>query len=447
MNSEPKVEVAILSDNSIECILYGDYLTDLSEELLNGKITARIENGKIILSQNDKEFKPVDEIILEPTDDKSDTFLLKNVTIGLKFHWEQKQNQRFTGTLKIIVEDKKLTVINIVFVEEYLKSVISSEMSATSSIELLKAHAVISRSWLLAQMEKRKSLKTQTILQKSEFITEDEIIRWYDREDHKLYDVCADDHCQRYQGITKVQAHNAEQAVEETSGIVLMYGDDICDARYSKACGGITETFENVWENISHPYLQTFVDYKYEPDGYNTDLVNEKDAVKWIKNSPAAFCNTTDEKILSQVLNNYDRITKDFYRWKVEYTQDELAKLIKEKSEIDFGNIIDLVPIERGHSGRLIKLKVVGTKKTLTIGKELEIRKLLSSSHLYSSAFIIEKENFVDNIPQKFILTGAGWGHGVGLCQIGAAVMGEKGYRFDEILLHYFRGAQIKEIY
>jgi len=318
-------------------------------------------------------------------------------------------------------------------------------MSATSSIELLKAHAIISRSWLLAQMEKRKKISNQKYT--SEIINEKEIIKWYDREDHVLYDVCADDHCQRYQGVTKLFAHNAEDAVQETKGSVLMYNNNICDARFSKSCGGISESFENVWENVEHPYLQSIIDYKFEPDEYETDLRKEDAAVKWITSSPPAFCNTADEKILEQVLNNYDRKTKDFYRWKIEYTQKELSKLIKEKSDIDFGEIVDLIPIERGYSGRLIKLKIIGTNKTLTIGKELEIRKVLSTSHLYSSAFVIEKEDIINNIPQKFILIGAGWGHGVGLCQIGAAVMGEMGYRFDEILLHYFKNAQIKKIY
>ena len=443
--NEPDVTVAILSEKEIEFDLYGDFKNIFTGELLNGKCKARYENDAIYLFSEEKDFEPQKEIILTPADPDSESFLLKNVTIGLQFHWEQKQNQRFVGALKLIIENNKLTVINIVPVEQYLISVISSEMSATSSIELLKAHAIISRSWLLAQMEKRKKISNQKYT--SEIINEKEIIKWYDREDHVLYDVCADDHCQRYQGVTKLFAHNAEDAVQETKGSVLMYNNNICDARFSKSCGGISESFENVWENVEHPYLQSIIDYKFEPDEYETDLRKEDAAVKWITSSPPAFCNTADEKILEQVLNNYDRKTKDFYRWKIEYTQKELSKLIKEKSDIDFGEIVDLIPIERGYSGRLIKLKIIGTNKTLTIGKELEIRKVLSTSHLYSSAFVIEKEDIINNIPQKFILIGAGWGHGVGLCQIGAAVMGEMGYRFDEILLHYFKNAQIKKIY
>lgn len=444
--TEPNVSVAIMSAEKVDFVLYGDFGSPNFSNTFNGEITATVNNNLIILNDGETTFNPVKEVVLIPVDPISESFLLKDVTIGLQFHWEQKQSQRFVGSLKIIVEDNNLTIINVVPVEKYLSSVISSEMSSTSSMELLKAHAIISRSWLLAQINKKNSLETEEKYE-SEIITEEEKIKWYDREDHLLYDVCADDHCQRYQGITKSHAHSADQAVKETHGFVLHYNNEICDARFSKSCGGITETFENVWEEINHPYLQRITDYKFDPDGYNTDLVKEEDAVKWIENSPPAFCNTTDDKILDQVLNNFDRETQDFYRWKVEYTQEEISNLINEKTESDFGEIIDLIPIERGNSGRLIKLKIVGTKKILIIGKELEIRKVLSQSHLYSSAFIVKKLDVVNNIPQKFVLIGAGWGHGVGLCQIGAAVMGEKGYHFDEILLHYFRGANIKKIY
>ncbi|MBK8944824.1 MAG: SpoIID/LytB domain-containing protein [Ignavibacteriae bacterium] len=447
MKKEPNVSVAILSDTSIEFILYGEFVTNFSSEIFNGKITAKIENELIKLTSDSFEFNNLEEILFTPTDDISDTFLLKNVTIGLNFHWEQKQTQRFAGKLKIIVSNDKLTIINIIPVEQYLQSVISSEMSPTSSLELLKSHAIISRSWLLAQIEKRTKLINNDKSYTSQIISESEIIKWYDREDHNLFDVCADDHCQRYQGITKNYAHNAELAVNATIGLVLYFDNNICDTRFSKSCGGVTETFENVWENSPHPYLKSIVDYKFEPDGYNTNLTNEDSAVKWIKNSPVAFCNTKDSKILEQVLNNYDQTTTDFYRWNVNYSQEEISEIIKTKSGINFGDIIDLIPISRGYSGRIIKLKIIGTLKTLIVGKELEIRKLLSHSHLYSSAFYIEKGGIENNIPKSFKLVGAGWGHGVGLCQIGAAVMGEKGFRFDEILLHYFRGAQIKKIY
>lgn len=444
--TEPNVSVAIMSAEKVDFVLYGDFTCPNFPGTFNGEISAAFSDGNIIINDGIKSFSPTKEVLLISVDQRSESFLLKNVTIGLQFHWEQQQNQRFTGSLKIIIENNLLTLVNIVPVEHYLASVISSEMSATSSMELLKAHAIISRSWLLAQVEKRQSLEKGEKYS-SEFISDNEIIKWYDREDHILYDVCADDHCQRYQGITKSQAHNADQAVRETQGYVLYYDEKICDARFSKSCGGVTEKFENVWEDVYHPYLQSITDYKFDPDGYNTDLSNEEDAKKWIENTPPAFCNTKDLKILDQVLNNYDRKTEDFYRWTIKYSQKEMAKLIKEKSGIDFGDILDLVPVERGSSGRLIKLKIIGTKRSLTIGKELEIRKLLSKTHLYSSAFIINLEDVIENIPQHFILRGSGWGHGVGLCQIGAAVMGEKGYNFDEILLHYFRGANIKKIY
>lgn len=443
---EPSVNVAIMHSPKVEFILYGDYKSDDLDKMFNGKYSAELVGGQIKLSNEERTIPVKDDFLLSPIDPKTETFLLKDVIIGVQFHWEQKQNQRFSGAIRLIIKDEKITVINVLPVEDYLKSVISSEMSPTSSNELLKAHAIISRSWLLAQINKQTSLKDKAKY-KSEFRTENEIIKWYDREDHINYDVCADDHCQRYQGVTKTHAHNAEIAVKETRGFVLMYNDSICDARYSKSCGGISEVFENVWEDVKHPYLQNVLDYKFEPDGYDTNLTNEENAVKWIENSPNAFCNTKDEKILDQVLNDYDRKTKDFFRWKVQYTQEEISKLIHEKSGIDFGDIIDFIPVERGFSGRLIKLKIIGTKRTMIIGKELEIRKLLSKTHLYSSAIVFQKLDLKDGVPNKFILKGAGWGHGVGLCQIGAAVMGEWGYRFDEILLHYFRGAKIKKIY
>jgi len=272
-------------------------------------------------------------------------------------------------------------------------------------------------------------------------------MRWYDREDHVNYDLCADDHCQRYQGVSKIINDNALNAIETTRGLVLQYDNQICDTRYSKCCGGMTESFESVWENIRHHYLSPVIDYKFELDGVDYDLTDNKLAEQWIKSNPNAYCNTTDQRILSQILVDFDRPTDNFFRWKLEYNQEELSKIIKEKSGIDFGQIIDIIPILRGYSGRIIKLKIVGQKKELIIGKELEIRKTLSLSHLYSSAFYVEKKNIVNGIPKNFTLHGAGWGHGVGLCQIGAAVMGEKGYGFDEILVHYFKGAVIQKIY
>ncbi len=445
--SEPDVSVAILSEDKINLVLYGNYVSPDGKIILNGKCKVFIKNGKIFLETETGEFEIESGTVFNPEDFEADSFVLRDVIIGKRFHWEKKENQRFLGQLKFLLENDKITAVNILPVENYLTSVISSEMSATSPKDLLKAHAIISRSWLLAQMEKSKVIREHQVSYKPETKTETEFIKWYDREDHKLYDVCADDHCQRYQGITKLIAHNAQNAVQETRGLVLTYNDEICDTRFSKSCGGITEPFENVWEPEPKPYLTKVVDYKFEPDGYELDLTIEANAEKWIRNSPPAFCNTTDEKILSQVLLDYDRETKDFYRWKREYTQRELSELIKEKSGMDFGRIIDLIPVQRGESGRIIKLQIVGTDKTLTVGKELYIRKILSDSHLYSSAFVVDKLDIVEGIPQKFVLTGAGWGHGVGLCQIGAAVMSHMGYEFDEILLHYFKGASITRLY
>ena len=401
-------------------------------------------DGKIWLNN---EIVDEENLLFEPVRFHEASFELNDVVIGINFHWERKEDQQFKGSLEFIVENEKLTAVNILPLEDYLISVISSEMSAASSLELLKAHAIISRSWILAQIKKGKELKEATGTYQSSSETAEEYIRWYDREDHQNFDVCADDHCQRYQGITRQSTALVEKAVAETRGMLLMYVGKICDARFSKSCGGISETFENVWEPEVHPYLQSIVDNPEEPVGFDTDLTQEVAAEKWIRNKPAAFCNTDDKQILSQVLNDYDQETTDFYRWDLHYLQADLAELIARKSGRDFGNIVDLIPVERGKSGRLIKLKIVGTKLTLIIGKELEIRKTLSESHLYSSAFVVDKLNIIDGIPGEFHLTGAGWGHGAGLCQIGAAMMGAQGYQYDKILMHYFPGATISKEY
>ncbi len=445
--TEPIISVGILNSDAIEFDLDGDFRAKGINQILEGKFKVTLKENKLELAKNGKILNSADEFYFEPVSFKNDSFLLRDVVIGVKFHWERKENQRFLGSLKFIKENGKITAVNLVPIESYLTSVISSEMSATSSAELLKAHSIISRSWLLAQIEKSKTLHEENEHYTSFFSNEDEIVKWYDREDHKYYDVCADDHCQRYQGITKAHTETVKTAIEATRGIALTYNDKVCDARFSKSCGGISESFENVWEPVKHPYLSAVTDYKYEQVDYNTDFSEENNADKWIRSNPPAFCNTTDKKILSQVLLDYDQTTTDFYRWKVTYSQEEISKLIKEKSGIDFGQIADLIPGERGYSARLISLKIVGTNKILTLGKELEIRKTLSKSHLYSSAFIVEKGPSKDGIPESFTLIGAGWGHGVGLCQIGAAVMGEKGYKFDEILLHYFKHTVLKKLY
>ncbi|MBS4036064.1 MAG: SpoIID/LytB domain-containing protein [Ignavibacterium sp.] len=447
-DKEPLISVGILTDKKIKFELYGEFSVFGFSKPFNGRFTAEAkENNRIALLGENSKIEVLNEIVFEPGEPISESFLIRDVTIGVKFHWERKEKQRFTHILKLVADNGKIAAVNVIPIEKYLTSVISSEMSAKCSLEMLKATAVVSRSWMLAQIEKSRALREEKVKYQSTFQNENELIKWYDREDHELFDVCADDHCQRYQGVTKVTTAVAKKAVEETAGIVLLSENKILDARFSKSCGGISESFENVWEPVKHKSLTSIFDYKYDFDNYKTDFSIEENAVKWIKGNPPAFCNTNDEKILNQILLDYDRETKDFYRWNVEYTQQEISDLLREKTGIDFGPIIDLIPVERGLSSRLIKLKIVGTKKNLVIGKELEIRRVLSKTHLYSSAIVTEKSELADNIPGKFTICGAGWGHGVGLCQIGAAVMAEQGYQFDEIAIHYFKDAQLKKIY
>ncbi len=438
-NFQPSVKVGILNAPVIRFTLHGNYVC--GKETVTGEQTVRLtENGQI-----EWDGKTFGELNFKSTSPLG-TFELADVVIGVNFHWERKENQRFKGDLVFLIENG-LEAVNIVPVEDYLTSVISSEMSATASLELLKAHAVISRSWLLAQIEKHNRINDSGEKYSAYAERDGELIKWYDREDHVRFHVCADDHCQRYQGITRQSTPTVAQAVAYTRGQVITYGDALCDARFSKCCGGVLEEFENCWEPVHHNYLAARRD---NADSYDfPDLRTESEAAKWIAGRPDAFCNTSDAKILSQVLNNYDQETTDFYRWTVEYSQEELSKLIRERSGIDFGDIIDLRPVERGTSGRLSKLQIVGSKKTLVIGKELEIRRILSRSHLYSSAFTVERHD-IDNatgLPTRFTLHGAGWGHGVGLCQIGAAVMGAKGYDYVQILSHYYPEAQIKKLY
>ncbi|HRU63855.1 MAG TPA: SpoIID/LytB domain-containing protein [Paludibacteraceae bacterium] len=438
ITKEPIIQVGILSSSRIEFILNGAFMTSDGKKV-SGKQQVGWKNGMILFDG-----KTSEELSFQPLDESS-TFDLLDVVIGIHFHWERKENQRFKGNLKIIVEHEQLTAINEIKAEDYLVSVISSEMSATSSIELLKAHAVVSRSWLFYPLQKEK--KNFSGRNSVEENSENRHIKWYERGEHEHFDVCADDHCQRYQGITRATSDAVLLAVEATRGEVLRFGQHICDARFSKCCGGVTETFDNCWAPEEHPYLESIVDNDLPPQGFHLDLSVEANAREWILSSPSAFCNTNDKNVLSQVLNNYDQETMDFYRWKVVYSQKEIAEILCRRSGYDFGEILDLIPLKRGKSGRIVELKIVGTKRTLIVGKELEIRKWLSNTHLYSSAFVVEKEDDRNQVPGKFVLTGAGWGHGVGLCQIGAAVMGEKGYSYDRILLHYFRGAELKRIY
>lgn len=441
MKKQPNISVGIVSGQEINVLLNKPHRLAGTHDFARGPQTFSFINGKIAWQGLEH-----DMIELEACEDGS-WFEVSDVTIGVNFHWERKETQRFLGNLRIIVEGDKITIINILPVEDYLMSVISSEMSATANEEFLKAHAVISRSWLLAQIDKNKRIGKEAEKYCSCTQTEDELIRWYDREDHINFDVCADDHCQRYQGITRQTTDTVRRVVEATRGIVLTAEDgSLCDARFSKCCGGVFEEFENCWEPVHHHYLKALADTP-EEDNF-PDLRIEENAREWILSRPEAYCNTSDAEILGQVLNNYDQETQDFYRWTVEYDQDELSALILSRSGIDFGRIKALEPVERGTSGRLVRLRIVGTKKTMVIGKELEIRRTLSTSHLYSSAFVVETSGTeADGCPSHFTLRGAGWGHGVGLCQIGAAVMGARGCDYRTILMHYFPGAELNTIY
>lgn len=439
----PVITVGISTQPELRFVLHGNFTATGGDGSFSGEYGAR-RSGYLIEIEREGMLRTEPGITFSPERDEC-TFTIKDVTIGRGFHWQRKEDQQFRGSLKLLPTDEGILAINIVSIENYLASVISSEMSANASANLLYAHAVASRSWLLAQLERSRSLTSEHHSYPTVVETDTERIRWYDREEHELYDVCADDHCQRYQGITKAHTSSVSDAVEATFGKVLMHGGLVCDARFSKCCGGITELFENVWQQEPKPYLTSRRDGQLR-DG-QADVSAESDAERWICSNPDAFCNTSDTRIISQVLISYDQETSDFFRWKVEYEQDELSEIMTRRSGIDFGMILDLVPVERGKSGRLTKLKIVGSKRTLTIGKELEIRRTLSNSHLYSSALSIQRQNVKAGVPSRFVLHGAGWGHGVGMCQIGAAVMGDAGYTSDRILSHYFPNTELIQLY
>ena len=437
---QPDVTVGIVSAQKIHFSLNKPYLAK-GEKVLGEQVVEFSEGGVL---WNGNQYS---QLTFHPQSADA-SFSLSDVTIGVNFHWERKETQTFLGTLRFVVESDKIVAINELPVEKYLESVISSEMSATSSLELLKAHAVISRSWLLAQMKKRREVAENGNNFFSFTKKEDTLIRWYDREDHTLFDVCADDHCQRYQGITKETSPHVAEAIRQTKGQILMDDEEICDARFSKCCGGITEEFQYCWEDTPKTYLTAVRDIALGVEHTLPNLTNEEEAEKWIRFNRPAFCNTQDKKILSEVLNDYDQETVNFYRWKETLSQEKLQQLIADKLKMDLGAILDMKAVERGKSGRISKLQLIGTEKTFTIGKELEIRRTLSDSHLLSSAFVVDKyDKDEQGVPQRFELIGAGWGHGVGLCQIGAAVMGEQGYHYDAILLHYYQGAEIKKLY
>ncbi len=410
---------------------------------MGGRFRARVKEGRIILSDAaGNEIIHDKEIHCTPLDNA--TFALLDVTIGVNFHWERKQEQTFRGEIRLIRDgNDTLTAINVIPLEDYLASVVSSEMSAESAPEFLKAHAIASRSWLMSMLGTIEKVGHAENESHGPALRNKEFVRYYHRVDHTLFDVCADDHCQRYQGITRIISENARQAVEETRGLFLVYNGEICDARYHKACGGLTDNFANTWEDVTIPYLTSVSDSAVTYDPIRT----EEEARQWILGYPEAYCKTKDVNTLRRILPSLDQETTDFFRWKVTYTCIELEEIIRKKSGMDFGNLLRLTPLERGLSGRIVRLQIAGSKMTLTIGKELEIRRWLSRSYLYSSAFVVSAENDTAGQPVRFILHGAGWGHGVGLCQIGAAVMALKGFTAESILKHYFRGAELQKLY
>lgn len=367
------------------------------------------------------------------------SFILHGVTIGVDFHWERKESQSFAGALKIIVDGDRLSAVNVIGVEDYLLSVISSEMSASASEEFLKAHAVISRSWVMARIASEGAVRKYAVPEgvvdlpslmwnlDSRLCGKGEknedggysYVKWYDHEDHKRFDVCADDHCQRYQGLTRATGETVRKVIDATWGQTLQYEGSLCDTRFSKCCGGIMEEFASCWADEDKPYLQAL----HDTPGHDEN--------------GECFCNTSDKDILGQVLNDYDQETVDFYRWCVEYDVEELSALIERKSGYRIGRLTALNALERGASGRITRLEVIGDEGGFSVGKELEIRRILSETHLKSSAFEVRFDN------DKVILEGRGWGHGVGLCQIGAAVMASKGYDYRQILMHYYPGSEL----
>jgi stage II sporulation protein D len=403
---------------------------NVSVGLIEGKAAVEVELTGTFADTSGKSYIPgryrlTSEVVLTPSDPASCAFALDDVTIGIEFHWERKERQLFRGAVRIVKRAAGLTVINQVPLEDYVTSVISSEMSASCPLELLKAHAVISRCWLWFP----KANPSHTGNGQREDLDSHAILRWYGREAHSDFDVCADDHCQRYQGIAKAFSPAAAEAVCATAGEFLRYNGAICDARFSKCCGGTTERYATAWEDEDIPYLESISDGPARASSYSPEA--------WIRSSAPAYCNTDDSELLSRVLPGFDQETRDFYRWRVAYTAEELAELIKSRLGVNLGPIRDMQALARGPSGRIYRLKINGERDYVIIGKELEIRRALSRTHLYSSAFVIDKESGC------FVLRGAGWGHGVGLCQIGAAVMANEGNTYAEILRHYYRGTTV----
>ncbi len=439
---EPIISVGIIDQTQEVGLLFGaPFRVTPFGHLLQGACRVCTVDGGFVLYPDKCEEIPVASKSLGFVSEADSTFSIDDVSIGIKFHWERKERQTFKGNLRLERrDDGTMAVIGEIPLEAYLVSVVSSEMRAGAPVAFLKAHAIASRSWLAAMLERQAGRASEP--GRNGFVSEDRIVRWYEREDHDLYDVCADDHCQRYHGITKVISDNARRAVAETNGRFLMHEGKVCDARFYKACGGLTEPYENVWADQSVPYLVSLSD---APASF-ASIRSEDAAAAWIAARPHAFCNIADRSVLQDILPDFDQGT-DFFRWQFRYRREELEEIVREKSGLDFGSLLTLEPERRGPSGRIIYLTVHGTKRTMTIGKELEIRRWLSRSHLPSSAFVVEVERGADDLPKGFTFRGAGWGHGVGLCQIGAAVMALKGYTAEEILRHYFPGTTIEKHY
>ncbi len=440
LSSEPEIKVALLQNyKEARLNLKGRFLLS-DERTISGHISVRVRQGEVALGDPSGMEIASGKTIMLSAHNKA-TFTVSDVKIGIDFHWQRSQEQSFRGNLFLsVASDSSFNLINEIALEDYLASVVSSEMSAEAPLEFLKAQAVTARSWLVAMLERKKM---SGVLPEAKQTKEGEIIVWHDVNDHKGFDVCADDHCQRYQGITRIISENVRAAIETTRGLFLVSGGDICDARYYKSCGGQTEIFSTAWEDKSPDYLRSVTDNIQQ----HPPIKSEKEAKGWLNSRPQAYCNTTDKELLGKILPAFDQETLAFYRWQVIYSRQELEDIIRKKSGIDFGELQNLIALSRGPSGRIYKLRIEGSRRTVIVGKELEIRRWLSQSHLLSSAFVVSKTNAADGSVESFTLTGGGWGHGVGLCQIGAAFMAAKGFKAQEILAHYFTGASLQKLY
>ncbi len=427
----------------IEFRLVTSFEANRKMRLSPGEYRVRLDGGRIsLLTNKGQAVMRAHSLRLLPRHLRGSPLVLRQVPIGIGFHWEEKQDLTLQGEFHIeCPEGEELLVINRLPLETYLSSVLGSEMSGTAPLEFLKAHAVISRSWALRRMERKGAIASPA--SRPTEPTEGTILRWTGAESHEAFDVCADDHCQRYRGFLKETARPTKRAVQETRGEILVYGNEICDTRYSKCCGGMTENFKTAWEDLDVPYLRGLPDNDHPPSGFCFPLSENRHAEAWITGSPDAFCNTRERELFEAILSPIDRQTTDFYRWQISYSQEEISEIVSQKTGRRLGWIRDLFPVERGVSGRIFRLRILGTSLNLTVGKELEIRRILSPTHLFSSAFIVEKEPGNQGIPSVFRFVGAGWGHGVGLCQIGAAAMATRGRSYREILRHYFPGTRL----